>query len=128
MTRRQEPRPSPVRLCPGALADLAAALRPDWHRAAIDGAITGCVTAGWPWPRVVVGMVRTALDPDGQPYDLPRTVIRLGPPDLLHRPPQPADPAARDRYLQEMRDQLPPTEGQQMLPIVAPDETRARPP
>lgn len=108
-----------ARVCPSALGEFAGALRPDWDSHAISGAITGCLTSGWLWPKVVVGMIRTALDPDGQPYDLPRAVLQIGPPDLLTRPPPPASPQERDRYLREIRNQLPaPSEGQQELPIV----------
>lgn len=52
------------------LIDLAAAVRPDWDRDRLAGAIGAVRSAGWPWPRILQETVRLMVDEQAGPRDL----------------------------------------------------------
>jgi hypothetical protein len=53
-----------------ALIALALHVRPDWQEDDLQAAIVAAATAGWDWPRVLVEVVRSLVDPNGTPRDL----------------------------------------------------------
>ncbi|MFC9085302.1 hypothetical protein [Nocardiopsis dassonvillei] len=111
------PKPTP-QVCPGALADFAAAVRPDWDRQELGAAITGALVARWPWPHLIRAvLLELAMDPELRPRDLHRIRVQLGPAHLLTHRPEPASAENRARYLQQIRDELTPPPGQTELPL-----------
>lgn len=52
------------------LIDLAAAVRPDWHRDQVQGAVMDAKMSGLTWSQALVGMVRLLVDPDATPGEL----------------------------------------------------------
>jgi hypothetical protein len=54
----------------GELLDLAAAMRPDWQRRDLEGALAGAAQNGWPWPRAFLATARLLTDPEAKPRDL----------------------------------------------------------
>ena len=85
---------------PQQLAELVAAMRPDWDRTRIDGAIAAARNAGWTFTRTAREMILLASTPDSTPADMDAAVR-----NPLHRNPQPADPHAIPEWTQA-RQQL----------------------
>lgn len=52
------------------LAELAAAVRPDWDRSAISAALANATVSGMPWPRLLTETVRLMTREDGSPREL----------------------------------------------------------
>lgn len=111
--------PEPVmRTCPGALAEFAAALRPDWSREELDAAITGALVGGWPWTQLIRAvLLELAVDPALRPRDLHRIRVQLGPAHLLTPRTTPATAEARARWIEQIRADITPTPGQVELPL-----------
>jgi len=63
-------RPVTIRPAQAELLDLAAAMRPDWERDRLAGALAAAANNGWPWPRAFLAAARLLADPDAQPWDL----------------------------------------------------------
>jgi hypothetical protein len=62
---------SPVHPAPLQLADLAAAMRPDWDRTELEGAISAArQNDAWPWHRVFLEVARLLVAEDSSPRDL----------------------------------------------------------
>lgn len=59
-----------VHPAPSQLAELAAAMRPDWDRAQLEGAVTAARSGGWSWPRVFSEVARLLVQEDSAPRDL----------------------------------------------------------
>ena len=95
--------PSPVAAAPRQLADLVAAMRPDWDRVQIDGAIAAARNAGWTFTRTAREIVRMACDPAATPSDL-AAALR----DPLHRagPRHVLDPSADVPEYARAREEL----------------------
>lgn len=110
--------PPTMRVVPGALADFAAALRPDWHRDELDAAITGALVGGWPWAALIrTVLLELAADPELRPRDLHRIRVQLGPAHLLTPRTVPATAEERTRWVDLIREQITPTPGQTELPL-----------
>jgi len=52
------------------LAELAAAVRPDWDRNAVSSALTVASVSGMPWARMLTEMARLMTQEAGSPRDL----------------------------------------------------------
>jgi hypothetical protein len=52
------------------LTDLAVAVRPDFDRTQVEGAISAARSAGWSFPRVLLELVRLLVQDDSSPRDL----------------------------------------------------------
>jgi hypothetical protein len=52
------------------LTDLAIAVRKDWDRTLLEGAIAQARSSGWSFPRVLLEVVRLLLVEDSSPRDL----------------------------------------------------------
>ena len=61
---------SPIHPAPSQLADLAAAMRPDWDRTQFEGAVAAARTGGWSWPRLFMEVARLLVQEDSSPRDL----------------------------------------------------------
>lgn len=61
---------SPIESATPQLLDLAAAVRPEWDRDRLAGAIGAVRAAGWSWQRILTETVRLMTDEDGDPAAL----------------------------------------------------------
>lgn len=93
---------SAVHPAPLQLADLAAAMRPDWDRADLEGAIAAARTGGgWSWPRVFAEVARLLVQEDSSPRDL--TAAARNPLEVPHRP---AAPEVASGWAADIREYL----------------------
>ncbi len=83
------------------LLDLAAAMRPDWERRDLAGALMSAANNSWPWPRAFLATARLLADPDAQPRDL---LAEIASP--LERNARPLSPAANARHAAEAKAAL----------------------
>jgi len=60
-------RPVTIRPAQPELLDLAAAMRPDWDRDRLSGALAAAANNGWPWPRDLLAEIRDPLHREGRP-------------------------------------------------------------
>jgi len=58
------------------LTDLAVAMRPDWGRDDLSGALVAAKAAGWSWERTFREVSNLLLDGDGRPADLRAAAAR----------------------------------------------------
>jgi hypothetical protein len=79
-----------MQAAPKQLADLAAAMRPEWDRDVLSSAIVAAKNAGWTWTRTFAETARLLTDENATPWDLKRAAA-----SPLRRD-QP-DPAAAER-------------------------------
>jgi hypothetical protein len=59
-----------IERAPAELTELAAAVRPDWHRDSVASAITTATASGMPWPRILAEMTRLMCRENGTPREL----------------------------------------------------------
>jgi len=90
-----------IRSATPELLELAAAMRPDWERRDLAGALASAANNGWPWPRAFLAACRLLADPDAEPRDL-LAEIR----DPLHRDGRPLSAADNARHAAEARARL----------------------
>ena len=83
------------------LLALAAAMRPDWDRRDLAGALMSAANNGWPWPRAFLATARLLADPDATPRDL---LAEIASP--LERNARPLSPAANARHAAEAKARL----------------------
>ncbi len=90
-------------ICPATpeLLALAAAMRPDWDRRDLSGALTSAANNGWPWPRAFLAACRLLADPDATPRDLLAEI-----PSPLERNARPLSPADNARRAAEAKARL----------------------
>ena len=93
-----------VHPAPMQLADLAAAMRPDWDRTQLEGAIAQARSSGWSWPRVFSETARLLVQEDSAPRDLTAAAEAAQRGHL--QPRRPAAPAVAREWGQVCREVL----------------------
>jgi hypothetical protein len=90
-----------IRPAQAELLELAAAMRPDWERDRLAGALASAAHNGWPWPRAFLAACRLLADPDALPRDLLAEIA-----DPLHREGRPLSAEENARHAAEARARL----------------------
>jgi hypothetical protein len=75
---------TPINPAPIELADLAAAMRPDWDRSLFEGALAHALRS-WPWPKVYGEVSRMLVQQDATPRDL-TVAVDAADPNRAYRP------------------------------------------
>ncbi len=92
---------SPVHPAPIQLADLATAMRPDWDRTHLEGAIAQARSSGWSFPRVFSEVARLLVQEDSSPRDLTEAARQP-----LKSPSAPASPELQREWAATCREFL----------------------